>query len=395
MNLSTKTGLIPRNNWDYGAFDLVKTLSNSFTKNNIAPNIAKYFDEPPVFTGSGRASLYALLKSLDLPPDAKVGVPLFCCTVVFDAICRAGLRPVFIDSGMHDFNLSPDELKRKRSECSAVVPVHMFGNPCDMDAINAVANGMPIIEDCAQSIFSMYKGKKTGTLSTASFFSFRCGKYISAGEGSAVFCRDDGLRKKVENLARSFGEWTLPRSLVHCAATFMKATLYNRPWYGTLGYPLGKRLDKKLNLTAKDGFSTDKIAPGDLALANARVPAYREKIERQRQNAQKLREAIHAKDILLPSENRDCVSNWYQFALRFDTAQKRDAMAAHLFTKGIDTAKYLDTVVQDATERFGYTKGSCPNTEILSKTVLLVPIHYFLRDRDIRHIARSINQFVT
>lgn len=393
MSLATKIKLIPRNNWDYGIVDLVKTLSNSLTKNNLAPNITGYFNDIPVFTGSGRASLYALLKSLDLPSQAKVGVPLFCCTVVFDAICRAGLKPVFIDSGMHDFNLSPHDLEQKRKECCAIVAVHMFGNACDMDSVNAVANGIPVIEDCAQSIFSMYKGKKTGTLSTASFFSFRCGKYISAGEGSVIFCRNDDLRKKVEHQARSFGAWTLPRSIVHCMLTFVKAAMYNRPWYGTLGYPLGTQLDKKLNLTAKEGFSTDKIAPGDLALADARVLAFGKKIERQRQNAQMLCELIHRKDISLPSENKDGVSNWYQFALRFDNTQKRDAMAAHLFTKGIDTARYLDTVVDDAIEQFGYTKGSCPNAELLSKTVLLVPIHYFLHDCDINRIARSINQF--
>ena len=124
------------------------------------------------------------------PPAPQVGVPLFCCSVVFDAICQAGLTPRFIDSSVDDYNLSIEDLQKKRSGLAAVVPVHMFGKPADMDAIDAAAEGIPVIEDCAQSLLSTYKGRLTGLLSTVSFFSFRCGKYISAGEGSAIICRD-------------------------------------------------------------------------------------------------------------------------------------------------------------------------------------------------------------
>ncbi|HUI90878.1 MAG TPA: DegT/DnrJ/EryC1/StrS family aminotransferase [Chitinivibrionales bacterium] len=389
----TKINLIPRNNWDYDVVDLVKTVSDTFSSDDAAPNIKKYFNAVPVFTGSGRASLYALLKSLDLPPQAKVAVPLFCCTVVFDAIIRAGLMPKFVDSDFHDCNLSPRDLERKRRTCSAVVAVHMFGNPCDMDGVDAVANGIPVIEDCAQSMYSMYKGRKTGTLSAASFFSFRCGKYISAGEGSAIFCRDDDFRKRVEHQVGSFEERTLPQNIARSFTTLAKAALYRRPLYGTIGYPLGSRLDKKFNLTAKDGFSTFKIAPGERALADKRVAAFGEKIERQRMNAQRLLSKINVNNLSLPTENRHCTSNWHQFALRFASRQKRDAMADFLFANGIDSARYLDTVVEEARQRFGYAMGSCPNTEVLSKTVLLVPIHYYLRGRDIDRIARMINQF--
>jgi dTDP-4-amino-4,6-dideoxygalactose transaminase len=191
---------------------------------------------------------------------AKVGVPLFCCSVVFNAICQAGLTPRFLDSNMGDCNISVEDLRQKRADLAAIVAVHMFGNPCDMDAIIAVSDNIPMIEDCAQSIFSTYKGKQTGLLSTASFFSFRCGKYISAGEGSAIFCRELELQKKIERIVNSFEDWSTPEMIIHALSTFMKATLYNRPWYGLIGYPIGMRLDKKLNLTAKDGFETGKIA---------------------------------------------------------------------------------------------------------------------------------------
>ena len=141
-------------------------------------------------------------------------MPLFCCSVVFNAICQAGLIPRFLDSNIDDCNLSVEDLRKKRAELAAVVAIHMFGNPCDMDAIIAVADSMPVIEDCAQSVFSTYKGRQTGLLSTASFFSFRCGKYISAGEGSAILCRDPELTNNIERMVNTFESWSTPKMLI-------------------------------------------------------------------------------------------------------------------------------------------------------------------------------------
>ena len=108
-----------------------------------APNLINIFQQDPIWTNTGRTSLYAILKAMELPAGAKIGVPLFCCSVVFNAICQAGLSPCFIDSNMEDCNLSVDDLRKKRPDLAAVVAVHMFGKPCDMDAILDVAGNYP------------------------------------------------------------------------------------------------------------------------------------------------------------------------------------------------------------------------------------------------------------
>jgi perosamine synthetase len=391
MKLRDRTRLIPRNNWDYGFRALsgaMRSMNNGATK---APNDLKIFQKTPIWTNTGRAALYAILRALELPVNTKVGVPLFCCSVVFNAVCQAGLIPEFIDSKTEDCNLSIEDLQKKRPGLTAVVAVHMFGQPCDMDAILDVAGTIPVIEDCAQSIFSTYKGKQTGSLSTASFFSFRCGKYVSAGEGSAIFCRDPVLHRKIEQIVSSFESPSTFGLVKDSLSTFVKATLYNRPWYGLVGYPIGMRLDKKLNLTAKDGFETGKIAPTHLHLIEERIASFEKKINIQREHAQVLFQSIKPGPFSLPSGNTDCSSNWYQFALRFQNTNQRDAMANYLLSQGIDTAKYLDTIVEEACSRYGYL-GNCPNAEHLSKTILLIPIHYNLDSSDIEHIARSINK---
>jgi dTDP-4-amino-4,6-dideoxygalactose transaminase len=179
--------------------------------------------------------------------------------------------------------------------------------------------------------------------------------------------------------------------LINSLLTFGKATLYNRPWYGLIGYPIGMRLDKKLNLTAKDGFETGKIASSHLALIDARITCFQEKINVQKEHAHLLLIALMPGNYRLPNESDGCSSNWFQFALRFQNTNQRDAMADYLFNQGIDTAKYLDNIADEARSNYGYN-GDCPNAELLSKTVLLVPIHYTLSIHDIEHIARSINQ---
>jgi dTDP-4-amino-4,6-dideoxygalactose transaminase len=384
-------GLIPRNNWDYGLRELVLATSTTLSgSQGQAVELSPALGPEPVATGSGRASLYAILRALDLPKAARVGVPLFCCSVVFDAIQRAGFEPEFIDIDLDDFNLSANGLARKRDRLAAVVVVHMFGNPADMDAIRKATAGLPIIEDCAQALFSSYKGRPVGLLSEASFFSFRTGKYVSAGEGSVILCRDAALRDRIKAVVNRFGWASKGAMFLQYLATYAKAILYRRPWYGLLGYPIGKALDRKLNLTAKDGFEARLLAPGHRRIIEERLKDFAKKVDLQRQNALYVQTRMSILGARLPTQKEGCVSNWFQFPLRFQTEAQRNAAADYLISRGIDCAKYLDGIANEARARYGYT-GDCLNAELCSKTVLCVPIYYTLTRRDLDHIVSSLN----
>ncbi|HTX68657.1 MAG TPA: DegT/DnrJ/EryC1/StrS family aminotransferase [Thermoleophilia bacterium] len=391
MTLRSAADLIPRNNWDYGWRALVSAASGIYRHRSQAFDAARVLQAEPVWTNAGRTSLYAILRALDLPKGSSVGVPLFCCSVVFEAISQAGLTPRFIDSDLDSCNISVDDLLRKRADLRAVVPVHVFGQPADMDAVNAAAGDVPVIEDCAHSFLSSYRGRQTGLLGSASFFSFRCGKYLSAGEGSAILCRDPGLRTKIRQVVDSFVRRSTARMASATVSTVVKAALYNRPWYGLIGYPVGMRLDRRLNLTAKDGFEPGQIDATNLALIDERILAFREKVERQRQHAGLLLDAVEPRGFVLPAESPDRTRNWFQFPILFQDEQQRDRMADHLLARGVDTGKYLDGGAEVARAKYRY-RGDCPNAERLTRTTLLVPIHYTLRRRDIAHIAASINE---
>jgi len=408
-----RISLIPRYNWDYKFSDFVKSYLAILKSNSYSTKtFENLFKQKPVFTTSGRSSLYAILKSLNLPKGSQVGVPLYCCPVVFDAIRQADLVPNFIDIDVEDYNLSVSDLKLKKKGLSALVVVedynlsvsdlklkkkglsalvvvHMFGHPADMDSISDICGDIPVIEDCAQSLFSQYKGQYTGFLSKVSFFSFRSGKYISAGEGSIIFTKDSLLYNSLSKLIENFNNWSKFQQLFHCASTYIKSLFYKRPLYGIVGYPIGRILDRRLNLTSKAGLKLKKIAIGDLSIIEAKIEKFFIKVNKQRENSLYFLEKIKIKDVFLPCEREDYRSNFYQFPIRFKSVEERDHFADYLFKCGIDSAKYLDDVVEITKEYYDYN-GSCPHTEDCSKKVLIIPNHYTLREEDLDYIVNCL-----
>lgn len=389
--VKSKQNLIPRYNWDYSFSTWLTAMSAIFSQNmDQTQEIRKYFGQDPLWTTSGRASLYTILSCLELAEGAGVAVPLFCCQVVFEAIRKAGMTPVFIDINKDDYNMSADSLNQKKNSFSAVIAVHMFGHPADMDEIRSVAGTKPVIEDCAQSLSSEYKGKRTGFLSDASFFSFRSGKYVSAGEGSAIFCKDKFLLEKISAQVRIYGKWGKPQQISHCISNLMKSALYKRPLYGKVGYPLGRLLDRKMNLTAKTGLQLKAIAECNLKIINERLGSISSKITKQRNNALNFLNKIHFRDTCPQYEKKNCQSNYFQFPIRFSDTTQRDAKALYLLKKGIDTARYLDDIKETATQRYGY-RGDCPNAEAFSKKTLIIPNYYTLSNHDLEYIISCLN----
>lgn len=388
-----KMSLLPRYNWDYTFSDYCRSLPSAFNKPaEMEDTLEELFGRRPVLTTSGRVSQYLILKSLNLPEGSSVGVPLFVCPIVFEAVHQAGLVPAFLDIDIDDYTISIEDLERKKDSLSAVVPVHMFGHPADMDGILAVCVNLPVIEDCAQALFSTYKGELLGLKSAASFFSFRSGKYLSAGEGSAIFSRDPALYESIKRSAGELREWSAFEELVHCTSVFVKSTLYHRPWYGLLGKPVGTMLDRRFNLTAKTGLKLYNISRSDRRTINGKIKSLSMKIGRQRQNSHYYLNNITLQEVSLPREKPGCASNFFQFAIRLPNQELRDSLAEYLFGHGIDSAKYLDEVVDIARKDYGYA-GDCPNAELCSKTVLVIPNHYTLNQSDLEKMVSVINGF--
>lgn len=149
-----------------------------------------------VACSSGTASLYLALLSLDLGAKDEVIMPSYVCPAIYFATLRAGAIPKLADISLADFNICAETVKPQiTSKTKALVVPHMFGTPAELDELLAL--GIPIIEDCAQSLGATLGGRKVGSFGDLSIFSFYATKMITTGEGGMVLTNDDELYAKI------------------------------------------------------------------------------------------------------------------------------------------------------------------------------------------------------
>jgi perosamine synthetase len=383
-------GLIPRDHWEHKFIDLLCGLVSALAlrEHNKMLYIAGLGNCLPL--RSGRAGLVLAIRALNLPPGARIGVPLYCCQVVFKAIIEAGCVPRFIDIDSETFCISPEDLSAKRSQIDAVIAVHMFGNMCDMRSLQIVVPGKPIIEDCAQALGSKMEGRMAGSFGKISFFSFRSGKYLSVGEGGALFSSDYNLYSRLSQLIAEMPTPTYAGEFVHAVKTYIKSILRSRPLYGIVGYPLWNILGKKMNLSEKSGIALSQIYRTDFAIARKRLPLLDSVIKKQRANADFYSKTLKLEPGMQCTEELGVFYNRYHYPATFPSTAHRDFVADYLFRQRIDSIKYLDDIVDVAAKSFGYA-GDCPVAEQLSKRVLIIPSYYSLRERDLNHVAQCLN----
>ena len=171
--------------------------------NRFEKEFAKYSQCKYVKTvGQGRIALSIILKSINVKKGDEIILPVFCCSIVAKTILSSGAIPRFVDIDSDTFNIDCDKIEENISEKTrAILAVHIFGLPCDMDKINEIAkdNNIYVIEDCAQAMGAEYKGQKVGTFGDAAFFSLGKGKNITAGDGGIITTNDYELYKKVSS----------------------------------------------------------------------------------------------------------------------------------------------------------------------------------------------------
>jgi perosamine synthetase len=157
-----------------------------------------------IATSYGRMAFYYIVKALDLPPGSEIIFPAMTFWVVPEMARVAGLKVVFADVDRRTFGLDPDSFERAITpKTRAVVPTHLFGLPCDMDAIGAIArrHNLAIIEDCAHTLGATYRGQRAGTFGVGSFFSFQTLKPLNTYGGGMALVHDDALAARVAAMA--------------------------------------------------------------------------------------------------------------------------------------------------------------------------------------------------
>jgi perosamine synthetase len=384
-------GVVPAEYWEYGLDDVCHGLSAALRRRKLNGLLTIEGLGECVPMRSARSAIVVALKALDLPRGARVGAPLYCCPVVFKAIKAAGLAVCFIDVEPDTLCMSATDLQAKSSQLDAVIAVHMFGNVCDMPRLQEAAQGKPIIEDCAQSLGSKLDGRLTGSFGDIAVFSFRSGKYLSVGEGGALYSSDERMLSKLIELASALPSPSPVEDCLHVVKTYMRSTLRSKPFWGIAGQRIWSIYNKTREFSAKSPIVTSQIFASDLAIALERLSTLGSVIRQQRANADYCKDAIALVEARSCSERPGMFYNRYLYPIIFSSAYARDFAAAYLHRNAITTMQPYGDITQVAAAHYGYT-GGCPTAEQIARTVLVIPSYHKLKSLEMRRIVQCLNK---
>jgi dTDP-4-amino-4,6-dideoxygalactose transaminase len=287
--------------------------------------------------------------------------------------------------------MSAADLRAKGSVTDAVIAVHMFGNICDIPSLREAIPGKPIIEDCALSLGSKLNGCTTGSFGDAAVLSFRSGKYLSVGEGGALFSKHKHVCVRAAEIISDLHVPSRRDECVHVAKTFMRSVLRSKPLYGLAGYALWEVYNRRAEFAEKSPVVQGQIYRTDLSLIRKRMIQLENVIGIQRANADYFARNLSFESSMLCHERPNTFYNRYQYPLTFPSQEYRDFMAAYLHKKQIDTSKPFQDAAEVATTYYDY-KRDCPAAERLSKCALVIPTYHTLKKGEVEHIVRSLNQ---
>ncbi|HXM57663.1 MAG TPA: DegT/DnrJ/EryC1/StrS family aminotransferase [Candidatus Dormibacteraeota bacterium] len=304
-----------------------------------------------IATSSGTTALHLALLANDIGPGDEVVTSPFSFVATANAILQVGARPVFADVDGRTFNLDPDRVAEKiTARTRAIIPVHLYGQPCDMDGIVAIASehGLAVIEDAAQAVGASYRGRPAGTFGTGCF-SLYATKNVASGEGGIVTTDDDRVAERIR-LLRQHG---------------MRA----RYQYEFLGF---------------------NFRMSDLHAAIGRVQLGRldELTRRRRANADRLNESITS--VVTPVESEGCVHVWHQYTIR---VRDRDEAVRRLEEAGIGCGIFYPQGLHQLPHvRDMAGDHEMPVTERAAREVLSLPVHPGLTESDLDRIVDAVNR---
>ncbi len=307
-----------------------------------------------VALASGTAALHLGLLALGVQvgDDVITSPNTFLATA--EAITYCGARPVFVDIDPTTANLDPKLLERAITpRTRAILPVHLYGRPADMDAINEIAarRNLRVLEDAAQAHGARYRGRRVGSLGHAAAFSFYPTKNLGAyGEGGALTTNDDQIAK-FARAARSHGQTS-------------------RYEHEFIGY----------------NYRLDGIQGAVLRIKLRRLYAW---TARRREIAREYRIALTAARVEMPVDDPRDESVYHQFVIY---AGNRGAICSQLATREIETAIHYPKPLhlQPAYSSLGYPPGTFPHSEQACESVLSIPVHPRLTAEQVAFVASSV-----
>ena len=352
-------------------------------------NMKKYLSVKHVIgCANGTDAIVLALRACGVKTGDEVITTPFTFFATAEAIASIGAVPVFVDISETDFNIDPDKIKNAiTSKTKAIVPVDIFGNPCDIDTINSIAkkHDLKVIDDAAQALGAEYKGKKVGGLCDITTFSFHPTKNLGAyGDAGMITTNNDDyatiLRALREHGAGQNGAkarenlFGVPDELAGTTQADINA-LYNP--YKYFNYLIGYN---------------SRLDPIQAAILNIKLK-YLDRYNAARERiARRYTEELY--DIVrTPKSMPNVAGGFHQYAIR---TNKKVEMGEYLASKGISTGAFYPVPMhlQKAFHYLGYEKGSLPVVETITSESVCLPIYPELTDDEVTAVISGIKAFV-
>ena len=303
-----------------------------------------------------RSGLLLALKSLRLPKGSKVGVMVYNCHTVMNAVAQAGCEVVFIDVD-DSLRIDKNDLEKKSSGLKALVVTHLFGIANDIEAIRMQYPQLVIIEDCAHAF-----GKEI--IGDFGVYSIGQGKLPSLGDGGILLVNNTKYAATVKGLYENLPDcFHTDEKKLYCKLLLTNLA-HKRLVYGLITSRLKQR---KKPQSGKEPIVMRKMSRGIRAMFALRKDAVPEQIKSRLENAEK--EIWALKDNPLVT-NVLCGINAFMLVVRSSDVE---ALKSHYAQRGIETATHFANSLFWA-QTFGY-KGECPNAEKLVKELLMIPVY--------------------
>ncbi|MDO9616050.1 MAG: DegT/DnrJ/EryC1/StrS family aminotransferase [Pseudomonas sp.] len=326
----------------------------------LGPEVGELEEKLAAFVGAkycisvanGTDALQIAQMALGIGPGDEVITPGFTYIATAETVALLGAKPVYVDVDPHTYNLDPELLEAAITpRTKAIIPVSLYGQCADFDAINAIAarHGIPVIEDAAQSFGATYKGKRSCNLTTIACTSFFPSKPLGCyGDGGAIFTNDEELAKVLRQIARHGQDRR----------------------YHHIRVGVNSRLD---TLQAAILLPKLEIFPCEL--------------EQRQQVAQQYQRLLEAAGIATPFVATHNVSAWAQFTVQVD---ERDVVQETLKTAGIPTAVHYP-IPLNKQPAVADAHAFLPVGDAIAQRVMSLPMHPYMSVGDIEKIAESLS----
>jgi dTDP-4-amino-4,6-dideoxygalactose transaminase len=321
-------------------------------------NFADYIDRKfAVSTNSGTDSLLLSLKVLDIKPGDEVITAPNTFFATAEAISRSGAIPIFADIDTHTLNIDPKKIRDKISDkTKAIIPVHLFGNPCNIKGILEIAKefNLKIIEDCCQAAGAEYNNKKIGSFGDFACFSFYPTKNLNCyGDAGIIVLNNEQHAEKI-NIFKNHGR-------------------KNTNEHSVIGY----------------NSRMDELQATILHIKLRYLDSWNEK---NAKTAERYKNEINNSKISFPLPTKNSKRVFYTFPI---ICEDRERLISHLEKKNICTGIYYPIPIhlQEAYLYLKNKKGDFPIAEKISEKILSLPLFPELADDEISFIIKTINNF--